>query len=69
MRLERKECHDEPRDVLGTWLQIGTMLRLSQRVDGIETTDGKHRVFLGSSVYAQDNAPRDGEQGRLPERT
>jgi hypothetical protein len=69
MRLERKECHDEPHDVLGTWLQIGTMLRLHQRVDWIETTYGKHTLLLGSSVYAQANAPREGEQGRLPKRT
>jgi hypothetical protein len=69
MRLERKASHDEPRDVCGAWLQLETRSRLSQRVDWIETTDGQHRVFLGSSFDAHANAPREGEQGRLPERT
>jgi hypothetical protein len=50
MLLERKECHDEPLDVGGAWLQLETRSRLSQCVDCIETTYGKHRVFLGSSV-------------------
>jgi hypothetical protein len=68
MLLERKECHDEPLDVCGAWLQLEARSRLSQRVDWIETTDGKHRVFLGSSFDAHANAPREGEQGRLPER-
>jgi hypothetical protein len=69
MRLERKECHDEPLDWLGAWLQMEKMSRLSQRVDGIETTYGEHRVFLGSSFDAHANAPREGEQGMLPVRT
>jgi hypothetical protein len=69
MRLERKACHDEPLDVLGAWLQLETRSRLHQRVDWIETTCGKHTLLLGSSVYARANAPREGEQARLPERT
>jgi hypothetical protein len=69
MRLERKACHDEPCDVCGAWRQMEIMSRLSPRVDWIETTYGKHRVFLGSSFYAHANAPREGEQGRLPKRT
>jgi hypothetical protein len=69
MRLERKECHDEPLDVLGAWLQMEKKSRRYQRVDWIATKDGKHTLFPGSSVYAHANAPREGEQGRLPERT
>jgi hypothetical protein len=69
MRLERKACHDEPLDWLGAWLQLETMSRRYQRVDWIATKDGKHTLCLGSRVYAQANAPREGEQGRLPERT
>jgi hypothetical protein len=69
IRLERKACHDEPLDVLGAWLQLETMSRLQQRVDWIATEDGKHTLFLGSSFDARANAPREGEQGRLPERT
>jgi hypothetical protein len=69
MRLERKACHDEPLDVCGAWLQMETMSRLSPHVDWIETTYGTHPLLLGSSVYAQANAPHEGEQGRLPERT
>jgi hypothetical protein len=68
MRLERKACHDEPLDVCGAWLQMEKMSRLSQRVDWIATTYGKHRVFLRSSFSAHANAPREGEQGMLPER-
>ena len=69
MLLARKACHDEPRDVCGAWLQLETRSRLYQRVDWIETTYGEHRVFLGSSFDARANAPREGEQARLPERT
>jgi hypothetical protein len=69
MRLERKAWHDEPRDVCGAWLPMETMARLSQRVDWIEATYGKHRVFLGSRFDAHANAPREGEQGMPPERT
>jgi hypothetical protein len=45
------------------------MARLSQRVDWIETTYGKHTLLLGSSFDAHANAPRGGEQGMLPDRT
>jgi hypothetical protein len=70
MLLERKARHDDPLDVLGAWLQLETtMSRLQQRVDGIATTYGKHTLFLGSSVDAHAHAPREGEQGRLPEHT
>jgi len=68
MRLELKACHDEPRDWLGAWLQLETRSRLHQRVDWIEPKDGKHTLLLGSSFYAHASAPREGEQGRLPER-
>jgi hypothetical protein len=68
MLLERKECHDEPCDVLGAWLQMEKRSWLHQRVDWIETKDGKHTLFPGSSFYAHANAQREGEQGRLPER-
>jgi hypothetical protein len=67
--LELKECHDEQLDVLGAWLQMEKRSRLYQRVDWIATKDGKHTLFLGSSVYAHANAPREGEQARLPART
>jgi hypothetical protein len=66
--LELKACHDEPLDLFGPWLHLETRSRLCQRVDGIGATYGKHRVFLGSSFDAQANAPREGEQGRRPER-
>jgi hypothetical protein len=69
MRLARKACHDEPRDVGGAWLQMETTSRLSQRVVWTATTSGKHPLLPGSSVDARANAPREGEQGRLPERT
>jgi hypothetical protein len=69
MLLELKECHDEPLDVCGAWLQLETRSRLQQRVGWIATKDGTHTLFLGSSVDARANAPREGEQGRLPERT
>jgi hypothetical protein len=69
MLLELKECHDEPLDWLGAWLQLETRSRLHQRVDWIEPKDGKHTLFPGSSFDARANAPRGGEQGRLPERT
>ena len=49
MLLELKECHDEPLDLCGALLQIETMSRLYQRVEWIETTYGKHTLFLGSS--------------------
>jgi hypothetical protein len=68
MRLARKAGHDEPRDMCGAWLQLETRSRLSQRVNWIATTSGKHPLFLGSSFDAHANAPCEGEQGRLPER-
>jgi hypothetical protein len=69
MLLARKAWHDEPLDVLGAWLQMEKMSRLYQRVDWSATKDGKHPLILGSSVSAHANAPREGEQRMLPERT
>jgi hypothetical protein len=69
MCLELKAWHDEPLDVGGAWLQLEARSRRCQRVDWIETTYGKHTLLLGSSFDAHANAPREGEQGRLPERT
>jgi hypothetical protein len=69
MLLERKECHDEPLDVCGAWLAMEQRSRLHQRVDGIATTYGQHTLCLGSRFDAHGNAPREGEQAMLPERT
>jgi hypothetical protein len=69
MRLERKAWHDEPRDVLGALFQLETRSRRDQRVDGSASKDGMHTLCLGSSFDVQANAPCEGEQGRLLERT
>jgi hypothetical protein len=64
-----REAGDAPRDLCGKVLRVAHIRHVYEAVDQRDAMDGKHTVFLGSSVAVMQGTRHTGERAELPPTT